>query len=40
MLYISNLKGNEVVYKNEIIKIEADYRVGDVKDFLKNEQAY
>ncbi|MFH1096983.1 MAG: restriction endonuclease subunit S [Candidatus Desantisbacteria bacterium] len=33
MLYASELKGNEVVYKNEIIKIEDDYRTGDVKDF-------
>jgi type I restriction enzyme M protein len=35
MLYASEIKGNEVVYKNEIIKIEADYRVGDVKDFYE-----
>jgi type I restriction enzyme M protein len=35
MLYASELKGNEVVYKNEIIKIEADYRVGDKKDFYE-----
>lgn len=35
MLYASELKGNEIVYKNEIIKIEADYRVGDVKDFYE-----
>src|SRR5260363_463491 len=29
ILYASELKGNEIVYKNEIIKIETDYRVGD-----------
>lgn len=33
MLYASELKGGEVVYKNEIVKIEDDYRTGDVKDF-------
>ncbi|MFH0926397.1 MAG: hypothetical protein V1872_12350 [bacterium] len=34
MLYASALNNNnEVVYRNEIIKIEDDYRVGDVKDF-------
>jgi type I restriction enzyme M protein len=33
MLYASELKGSEVVYKNEIVKIEDDYRTGDVKDF-------
>jgi type I restriction enzyme M protein len=35
MLYASELKGNAVVYKNEIIKIETDYRVGDAKDFYE-----
>lgn len=35
MLYASEIKGNEVVYKNEIIKIEDDYRVGDAKDFYE-----
>ncbi len=33
MLYASELKGSEIVYKNEIVKIEEDYRTGDVKDF-------
>lgn len=33
MLYASELQKNEIVYKNEIIKIEDDYRIGDVKDF-------
>ncbi|KAA6305972.1 putative type I restriction enzymeP M protein, partial [termite gut metagenome] len=33
MLYASELKGNEIVYRNEIVKIEEDYRTGDVKDF-------
>lgn len=32
MLYASELKGNKFVYVNEIIKIEDDYRNGDVKD--------
>lgn len=33
MLYASELKGNEIIYRNEIVKIEEDYRNGDVKDF-------
>ena len=33
MLYASELKGKEIVYRNEIVKIEEDYRNGDVKDF-------
>lgn len=33
MLYTSELQGKEFVYKNEIVKIEEDYRSGDVKDF-------
>jgi type I restriction enzyme M protein len=32
MLYASELKGKEIVYKNEIIKIEDEYRSGEVKD--------
>ncbi len=32
MLYASELKGDKVIYVNEIIKIEDDYRNGDVKD--------
>ncbi|GGI26668.1 restriction endonuclease subunit S [Pedobacter mendelii] len=35
MLYASELKGNDLVYRNEIIKIEDDYRTGDVKDFYE-----
>jgi type I restriction enzyme M protein len=35
MLYASELKGNEIIYHNEIIKIEEDYRTGDVKDFYE-----
>ncbi|MDR2861671.1 MAG: type I restriction enzyme HsdR N-terminal domain-containing protein, partial [Syntrophobacterales bacterium] len=35
MLYASELKENEIIYKNEIIKIEDDYRTGDVKDFYE-----
>ncbi len=35
MLYASELNGNEIIYKNEIIKIEEDYReTGNVKDFF------
>jgi type I restriction enzyme M protein len=33
MLYASELNAGNVVYKNEIVKIEDDYRTGDVKDF-------
>ena len=34
MLYASELRGKEIVYRNEIIKIEEDYRqTGNVKDF-------
>ena len=35
MLYASELQGNKIIYKNEIVKIEDDYRVGDVKDFYE-----
>ena len=36
MLYASELDGNEVKYRNEIIKIEEDYRqTGNVKDFFE-----
>ncbi|MDR0660756.1 MAG: N-6 DNA methylase [Prevotellaceae bacterium] len=35
MLYASELKGKKIAYKNEIIKIEDDYRSGDVKDFYE-----
>lgn len=33
MLYASELQQSKIVYKNEIVKIEDDYRTGDVKDF-------
>lgn len=35
MLYTSELQDDIIVYKNEIIKIEDDYRTGDVKDFYE-----
>lgn len=35
MLYASELKENKIVYVNEIIKIEDDYRNGDVKDIYE-----
>lgn len=35
MLYASELQDNNIVYKNEIVKIEDDYRTGDVKDFYE-----
>lgn len=35
MLYASELQNNEIIYKNEIVKIEDDYRAGDVKDFYE-----
>lgn len=35
MLYASELRGNEIVYQNEIVKIEEEYRTGDVKDFYE-----
>ena len=35
MLYASELKGNKIVYVNEIVKIEDDYRNGDVKDIYE-----
>jgi len=33
MLYTSEIKGDKIIYNNEIVKIEEDYRTGDVKDF-------
>ena len=33
MLYASQLSNNEIIHRNEIVKIESEYRVGDVKDF-------
>lgn len=35
MLYASELKGNKFIHINEIIKIEDDYRNGDVKDIYE-----
>jgi type I restriction enzyme M protein len=35
MLYASELNGKEIVYRNEIVKIEDDYRPGDAKDFYE-----
>lgn len=35
MLYASEIKGEEIIYHNEIVKIEDDYRTGDVKDFYE-----
>lgn len=35
MLYTSELQGDNIVYRNEIVKIENDYRTGDVKDFYE-----
>lgn len=35
MLYASELKGDIYIYVNEIIKIEDDYRNGDVKDIYE-----
>lgn len=35
MLYSSELKGKEIVYRNEIVKIEEDHRSGDAKDFYE-----
>lgn len=33
MLYASELQGKRIVHKSDIVKIEEDYRTGDVKDF-------
>ena len=33
LLYTSEWINNEMVYRNEIVRIEDDYRTGDVKDF-------
>lgn len=35
MLYASELKSNKFVYSNEIIKIEDEYRSGDIKDIYE-----
>lgn len=34
MLYASELKGKDFSYNHQVIKIEDDYRTGDVKDFF------
>lgn len=36
MLYASQLNGNEIIHRNEIVKIEDGYRIGDVKDFYNS----
>lgn len=33
MLYTSKVEKDKIEYKNEIVKIEEDYKTGDVKDF-------
>ena len=35
MLYASKLQDGKIIYQNEIVKIEDDYRAGDVKDFYE-----
>lgn len=35
MLYASELNGSDIIFRNEIVKIEDDYRTGDVKDFFE-----
>ena len=35
MLYASEFSGKEIIFCNEIVKIEEDYRTGDVKDFYE-----
>jgi len=35
MLYASEMRGHEIIYRNEIVKIEDDYRNGDSKDFYE-----
>ncbi len=35
MLYASQLQGEKIEYKNEIVKIEEEYRTGDMKDFYE-----
>lgn len=35
VLYASELRENRIVYRNEIVKIEDDYRTGDIKDFYE-----
>lgn len=36
MLYASQLIDNKIIYRNEIVKIEDEYRKGDVKDFYNS----
>jgi type I restriction enzyme M protein len=42
MLYASELKGNEIISRSEIVKIEEDYRVGGKTDFYDcwNKKTY
>lgn len=35
VLYASELNNDEIIYRNEIVKIEYEYRTGDVKDFYE-----
>ncbi|MDR1232328.1 MAG: N-6 DNA methylase, partial [Spirochaetaceae bacterium] len=35
LLYASELNGEEIVYRSEIVRIEDDYRTGNVKDFYE-----
>lgn len=35
MLYASELNKDQIISKSEIVKIEDDYRIGDVKDFYE-----
>jgi type I restriction enzyme M protein len=35
MLYASKISGRDIVYRNEIVKIEDDYRTGDALDFYE-----
>ena len=35
MLYASKLDNQEIIFQNEIIKIEEDYRIGGTKDFYE-----
>lgn len=35
MLYASSLQGENIVYRNEIVRIQDGYRIGDVKDFYR-----
>lgn len=36
MLYASQLLEDEIIYRNEIVKIKDEYRIGDVKEFFNS----